>query len=134
MEKPTPITLEQIEECISILETLNSDTNKIFEIPKDKRLALIMAAGLFSRPSREEFLRRKKEAKKAEKRKIMQKDKDARKGTGIRRAREASIFIAPKMIEGAIIGKEPLVELEVPRECYVCKELYNHLHHFYDSK
>ncbi|MFK7772656.1 MAG: SDR family NAD(P)-dependent oxidoreductase [Saprospiraceae bacterium] len=132
-EKSPPITLEQIEACISILETLNLDTNQIFEIPKNQRLALIMAAGLFSRPSREEFLRRKKEAKKAEKRKIVQKDKDARKGTGIRSAREASIFIAPKMIEGAAIETAPIVELESPRECYVCKNAYNFLHHFYDS-
>jgi NAD(P)-dependent dehydrogenase (short-subunit alcohol dehydrogenase family) len=132
-EKYNPVSLEQIEQCISILESLNSDTNQIFEIPKDQRLALIMAAGLLSRPSREEFLRRKKEAKKAEKRKIVQKDKDARKGTGIRSAREASIFIAPKMIEGATIETAPMVELEQPRECYVCKELYHHLHHFYDS-
>ena len=99
VEKSSPISLEQIEECISILESLNSDTNQIFEIPKDQRLALIMAAGLFSRPSREEFLRRKKEAKKEEKRKIVQKDKDARKGTGIRSAREEKFkfnsFITP---------------------------------------
>ena len=132
-ENPTPITPEQIEACISILETLNADTNLIFEIPKDRRLALIMAAGLFSRPSREEFLRRKKEAKKAEKRKIVQKDKDARKLTGIRSAREASIFIAPKMIEGAAINTTSKIKLESPRECYVCKNLYDHLHHFYDS-
>ena len=132
-EQSDPISAAQIEQCISILETLNADTNRIFEIPKDKRLALIMAAGLFSRPSREEFLRRKKEAKKAEKRKIVQKDKDARKGTGIRSAREASIFIAPKMIEGKIIETAPAIELEIPKECYVCKELYNQLHHFYDA-
>ena len=132
-EKFNPISPEQIEQCIAILESLNSDTNQIFEIPKDQRLALIMAAGLFSRPSREEFLRRKKEAKKAVKRKIVQKDKDARKGTGIRSAREASIFIAPKMIDGVAIETAPMIELEHPRECYVCKELYNHLHHFYDS-
>ena len=132
-ENPNLISPEQIDSCISILETLNADTNQIFQIPKERRLALIMAAGLFSRPSREEFLRRKKEAKKAAKRKIVQKDKDARKGTGIRSAREASIFIAPKMIEGAAIESAPLIELEFPRECYICKESYKYLHHFYDS-
>ena len=133
VENSDPITPEQIEQCIALLETLNADTNLIFEIPKDKRLALIMAAGLFSRPSREEFLRRKKEGKKAAKRKIVQKDKDARKTTGIRSAREASIFIAPKMIGGKETETAPPIELEFPRECYVCKESYNLLHHFYDA-
>lgn len=133
VEKSNPITSERIDQCIALLEQLNADTNLIFDIPKEKRLALIMAAGLFSRPSREEFLRRRKEAKKAKKRKIVQKDKNARMGTGIRSAREASIFIAPKMIDGAKLENAAVVKLETKKECYVCKELYNHLHHFYDS-
>ena len=127
------ITQDEIEQCISILEKLNTDTNRIFNIPKDKRLALIMAAGLLSRPSREEFLRRKKDAKKATKRKIAEKDRHFRNGTGIRSAREASVFIAPTMIDlaGAEIKETP--ELASPRNCYVCKEVYNKLHHFYDT-
>ena len=47
-EAAVTLTSEQIAECISVLETLNSDSAQIFEIPKDQRLALIMAAGLFS--------------------------------------------------------------------------------------
>ncbi|MEQ8925799.1 MAG: SDR family oxidoreductase [Fulvivirga sp.] len=126
------LTAEEIEQCISILTKLNSDTNQIFDIPKDRRLALVMAAGLFSRPSREEFLRRKKEAKKAEKRKIRLKDKNARNGTGIRSAREAVVFEAPKLISLTGVDSK-VVELESPRNCYVCKTIYTRLHHFYDT-
>ncbi len=132
-EESNKISAEQIEQCIAILERLNSDTNLIFEIPKDKRLALIMAAGLLSRPSREEFLRRKKDAKKAAKRKIVERDKHARKETGIRSAREAAIFVAPKMLAEADPTMRREVELNSPRNCYVCKTVYNKLHHFYDS-
>lgn len=125
---------EQIAQCISVLETLNKDTNQIFDIPKDQRVALLMAAGLLSRPSREEFARRKKEAKKAEKRKLREKDKHARNNTGIRSAREAVVFTAPLMIDLTaehIAEKE--VDLESPRNCYVCKAEYTRLHHFYDT-
>ncbi|QSE97862.1 SDR family NAD(P)-dependent oxidoreductase [Fulvivirga lutea] len=132
VEIESKITAEEIEQCIAILNKLNSDTNQIFEIPKDRRLALVMAAGLFSRPSREEFLRRKKEAKKAEKRKIRLKDKNARNGTGIRSAREAVVFEAPKLISLTAADLET-VELESPRNCYVCKTVYTKLHHFYDT-
>lgn len=126
------LTQDQIDACLSVLQTLNTDTNQIFEIPKEKRLALIMAAGLLSRPSREEFLRRKKDAKKAAKRKIIERDKHARNGTGIRSAREASVFVAPKMI--SLTGKEEkTIKLESPRNCYVCKEVFDTLHHFYDT-
>ncbi len=132
-DKPIELTQEQIAQCIATLEALNAHTNQIFEIPKDTRLALIKAAGQLSRPSREEFARRKKEVKKAKKRRKTEKDKHARRATGIRSAREASIFVAPKMI--ALTGKEAEKELELssPRNCYVCKAEYNKLHHFYDS-
>lgn len=130
---PPQLTQEQIEECIAVLGALNADTNQIFEIPKDKRLALIKAAGLLSRPSRDEFSRRKKDSIKAAKRKQAEKDRHARNGTGIRSAREATIFIAPTMV--ALTGEEAEKELELksPRNCYVCKVVFNKLHHFYDT-
>jgi len=132
-EEPTKLSPEQIRQCIEVLESLNNNTNQIFDIPKEERLALIIAAGTFSRPSKEELLKRKRGAKKVIKKKIAAKDKDARNATGIRSAREASIFIAPTMID--LTGKEheKEVELESPRECYVCKTTFNKLHHFYDT-
>ena len=139
MEKETQsvssakITPEQIAQCIAILESLNADSDHIFDIPKDSRLALLMAAGQFSRPSKEELAERKKGAKKIHRKKIFDLDKTARKTTGIRSAREASIFIAPSML--ALTGKEAdeAIQLESPRECYVCKESFDRLHHFYDT-
>ncbi len=127
------LTQEQIDQCLSVLETLNKDTNQIFDIPKEKRIALIMAAGIFSRPDKEELLKRKRGAKKVMKAKVFNADKEARNKTGIRSAREAVVFQAPTMIELTGAEKEKEVELESPRECYVCKEQYNRLHHFYDT-
>ena len=69
-EEVVKLTQKEIDLCISVLETLTEDPNQIFEIEKDKRLELIMAAGKLSRPSREEFRKRKKDAKRAKKRKI----------------------------------------------------------------
>ncbi|MFA5668309.1 MAG: SDR family oxidoreductase [Balneolaceae bacterium] len=132
-ESVTKLTEEQIAQCISVLETLNADSAQIFDIPKEERLALIMAAGLLSRPSREELKRRKKDVKKARKRKLREKDKHARNATGIRSARDATIFIAPPMID--LTGKEnqKAQKLESPRNCYVCKAEFDTLHHFYDT-
>lgn len=130
--KKVLISQEQIDQCIAILETLNADTNQILEIPKDKRIALIREAGRLSRPNREEFSRRIKDGKKAAKRKAFERDKRARKETGIRSAREASVFVAPELV--LTTEKERLlIRLESPRNCYVCKAVFNTLHHFYDS-
>lgn len=132
-KEKTQLTQDQIDLCISILETLNGDTNQIFEIPKAKRIELITQAGRLSRPQRDEFKKRKKDAKKNAKRKAAEREKHARKQTGIRSAREASVFVAPKMI-GAGSAKTKNAQTEVaPRNCYVCKEVFTTLHHFYDS-
>ncbi len=89
-------------------------------------------AGALTRPNRDEFQRRRKDAKKATKRKQIEKDKHARKITGIRSAREATIFTAPKLLAAALLP-EDTPELESPRNCYVCKTVYTKLHHFYDT-
>lgn len=70
----------------------------MYHIPADKRMELIVAAGKLSRPSREDFKKQKKDAKALLKRKQETRDRTARKDTGIRTAREASIFIAPKIL------------------------------------
>lgn len=133
-EKPESrqIGLDKIKECIAILEQLNDNAIEIFDIPKEDRKALLMAAGLLSRPSREEFNRRKKLAKKAEKKKVQANDKAARNKTGIRSARDVSVFVAPTMIEHKPEETEDIY-LKSPRNCYVCKTVYNKLHHFYDT-
>lgn len=132
-DKKDQLSQEKIDQCIHILKTLNEDTNQIFEIPKDVRIALLTEAGRLSRPSRDEFARRKKDGKKAAKRKALERDKRARKTTGIRSAREASVFIAPKMI--SLTGEEKNNEERhvAPRNCYVCKTVFTKLHHFYDT-
>ena len=122
----------QIDACIATLEKLVGDTNQLFELSEEKRIALLKAAGSLTRPNRDEFSRRKKDAKKAEKRKMIARDRHARKETGIRSAREASVFVAPLMID--LTGnKEKELELESPRNCYVCKAEFTKLHHFYDT-
>ena len=127
------ISLEQIEQCILILESLNTNTDQIFDIPLEQRIELLKQAGLLSRPEKDELRRRKRNVRKNEEKAAAKLDKLARNKTGIRSAREASVFVAPKMI--ALTGEEAKSESKTvaPRECYVCKEMFTTLHHFYDT-
>ncbi|SDE31103.1 short chain dehydrogenase [Pricia antarctica] len=127
------ISSEEIDKCIFILERLVTDTDQIFDIPKEKRTALLKASGMLSRPSREEFSRRKKDGKKAAKRKMAARDRVARKETGIRSAREADVFVAPKLLGGSDLANKERQALASPRNCYVCKTEFTELHHFYDT-
>lgn len=123
----------EIDQCIAILETLNSDTDQIFDIPLDQRIELIKQAGRLSRPQRDELTKRKKKAKKKAEKAAATQDKLARNKTGIRSAREATVFVAPKMIASKDEQIKPKPSTVAPRECYVCKEAFTTLHHFYDT-
>lgn len=125
------LSQEELDKCIAILEGLVTNSDELFELPEDTRVALMKAAGALSRPSKEEYIKRKKDAKKAAKRKMIERDKHARKQTGIRSAREDAIFIAPKFLD--LPNHKDAPELESPRNCYVCKAVYTKLHHFYDN-
>lgn len=121
-----------IQEAIDLLEKLNADGAKINAISEEKRIALMKAAGQFSRPDRNELKERNKQIKKDRKREKSQQDQEARKATGIRQARESKIFVAPKAIEDSSISEE-FSTLSSPRNCYICKAEFTQLHHFYDQ-
>ncbi len=131
--KTEAVSAQELELCISILDRLAENAHQVLDLPEEQRIALLRSAGILSRPSREAFKQRKKDSEKAAKRKKMERDRHARKETGIRTAREAAIFVAPKLLPAPT--KEQLMEreLESSRNCYVCKELYTKLHHFYDT-
>ncbi len=127
------ISSDEIDQCIFLLNKLVVNGHRIFELPEEKRVALLKAAGHLSRPAKNEFKQRKKDAAKAAKRKMIERDKHARKETGIRSAREAAVFVAPKLLTAPINKTLEELKLESPRNCYVCKTVYTKLHHFYDA-
>jgi NAD(P)-dependent dehydrogenase (short-subunit alcohol dehydrogenase family) len=118
--------------CIATIQSLLDNTDQLFELPEEQRVELFKVAGALTRPDRDEFQRRRKDAKKAAKRKQVEADKHARKSTGIRTARENIIFEAPKLLAAAKLS-EDTPELESARNCYVCKTMFTKLHHFYDT-
>lgn len=124
---------QQVAQCIETLQLMIDDSSAFFELPENLRIELMKAAGKLTRPSREEFNQRKKNAAKAAKRKQAERDKHARKQTGIRQAREAVIFEAPAMLDIPKTKENDSVYLESPRNCYVCKKEFTKVHHFYDT-
>ena len=127
------LTPTEVDKCIEMLAKLVSNPTQMFELSEEKRIQLMKLAGNLSRPNRDDFQQIRKDAKKALKRKMIERDKHARKDTGIRSARETTVFIAPKMLEANAPQKEGTQELESPRNCYVCKTVFTKLHHFYDA-
>ncbi|MBN1971268.1 MAG: SDR family oxidoreductase [Candidatus Delongbacteria bacterium] len=121
-----------IDECLELLEQLVENPDEFAKLPEDKRIALLIAAGRISRPNKKEDLQRQKEARKLRKKEKDQQNRIARASTGIRTAREVPVFVAPTQIEyNADSSERP--KLTSPRNCYVCKDEFTDVHHFYDT-
>ncbi len=124
----------EIKECITVLEGLLADSEQLAALSEEQRVALMKAAGRLSRPSRGEFRKRKSEIRELERRRLALQERRTRASTGIRAAKEAPVFTAPTMISGTDTAiRFENVELNSPRNCYVCKKEYTRLHFFYDA-
>ena len=125
---------EEIELCIRVLSTLNENPKEFSLLSESTRRQLEIHAGRLSRPARDEKKKRNKEAKREKKKDLFNKEKSLRKETGIRKARESSIFEAPTNLLTNQETKEFLEDtLHSPRNCYVCKKEFIKVHFFYDS-
>ncbi len=129
----TAYSPEEIQSCISFLEHLAKNSGRIIHLTEAQRIALMTAAGQLSRPDRRELKKRNKEKNKAERRSVVQHERSIRAATGIRRARHG-VFFAPEQIPDmtADLNSDHNI-LKSPRNCYICKAEYTHLHFFYDA-
>ncbi|MEL6987194.1 MAG: SDR family NAD(P)-dependent oxidoreductase [Bacteroidota bacterium] len=129
-EEVNKISDEEIQSLLNTLEKLEADDHLIVSLSDPQRRKLMELSGAISRPDKEKLIARKKLLRKKSKDKTRAQNRKARAQTGIRQAREESIFKAPDQVE--IPDYEP-IELSSPRNCYVCKEEYSALHFFYDT-
>ncbi len=122
----------QLEQTLEMLKLFVENPGQLYHLSETQRIEVLTLAGKLSHPDKKEMRERKKAKVKTEKKLLLVDDKKARALTGIRSAREARIFIAPSQEESETIISKAENVLSSPRNCYVCKDEYTTLHHFYD--
>ncbi|EMP05546.1 hypothetical protein LEP1GSC124_3793 [Leptospira interrogans serovar Pyrogenes str. 200701872] len=130
--KENKISLEEIKNCIRVLEILTINPQLLTSLPEKERIALMIVAGKISRPDRNEIRIRNKTIKHSRRKEIVIQERQARAATGIRLARTTPVFKAPLQISDQtdIWKNENAPKLSSPRNCYVCKKEYTRLHFF----
>ena len=124
----------EIQAVIEILNDLVENRFMLAYLSKAQKVALMKACGYLSRPDREEIRKRKRDNQQLKRHRVDQHQRNTRKITGIRSAREAAVFIAPqKAAEAGIPDKPAERHLIKPVNCYVCKALFTKVHFFYDA-
>src|SRR3989344_5214012 len=116
---------EQIEACIALLEDL-IDGDGLAHLTKEQKVASMMAAGGLSRPDKMEIEKRRRIVLRHKSKKIEEYERLVRASTGIRSARKAPVFTAPKKITlGNSYHAIQTLRLIKPRACYVCKKEFS---------
>ncbi len=128
----TEFTDEEIETCLKVLQSFATKSEQLTLLSHEQRVAMFRAAGTISRPDREEAKKRQKDVKKLRKQNEKLANRSARRLTGIRSAREVPVFTAPLQIQFTPAQEEKR-EYATPHDCYVCREKFTKVHHFYDT-
>ncbi len=128
------ISHENFQVFLQVLEALAQDPSYLANANQEDRINLMKAAGRLAHPTMGENRRIARAARKLIKEKKRAHDRDTRKNTGIREARQATVFQAPRqLLTLAPSLPDSATELKNPRYCYVCKIPYTQLHSFYDA-
>src|SRR5262245_28249831 len=120
------LDLEDVRRATDLLQKVVADRGLLAAVPLEMRQALLIAAGQASRPQSYQEKRLVKTLRRARRLSEEARDREARASTGIRVAREASLFVAPTLKGES--DRAPVRELERPKACYVCKVEFTRLH------
>jgi NAD(P)-dependent dehydrogenase (short-subunit alcohol dehydrogenase family) len=129
----------RVADAIAVLEALAADRARLAALPEADRTRLLRAAGEVSRPDAIARRRLVKATRAQRKQERTQRAEAVLQETGIRKLRREEVFITPRLFapagfESETVDEEPVFQPAPERlNCYVCKQDYTTLHHFYDQ-
>jgi NAD(P)-dependent dehydrogenase (short-subunit alcohol dehydrogenase family) len=131
--------LDRVRAATELLETIVADRTLMVQVPAEARRRLIQAAGHVYAPdatARRQFVRATARQRKADK---VKREDGVLGQTGIRTLRRQTEFMTPNVFPPAAFeprdadGDPDIREAVEPQHCYVCKQKYTTIHHFYDQ-
>ncbi len=131
--------LERLRAATDLLEAIVADRGLLAQAPPDDQRRLLQAAGQVFVPdivARRRLVRASIRRRKAER---VERADRALDQTGIRTLRRQTVFTSPNVFpptdfeQHNVAGDPDFREAIEPQHCYVCKEKYTVLHHFYDQ-
>jgi NAD(P)-dependent dehydrogenase (short-subunit alcohol dehydrogenase family) len=132
-------TNEQLRAAAEILEQAAANRALLGQLSEAERTRLLKAAGDIYCPdvsARRRLVKARVKQRKAEK---VQRDQSKLNQTGIRKLRREKVFTTPNYYPPLDFNPEPAKEdadfreVVEPQNCYICKQDYSAIHHFYDQ-
>jgi NAD(P)-dependent dehydrogenase (short-subunit alcohol dehydrogenase family) len=129
---------DEIRSATELLERIIADRGLLAAIPTEERHRLRDAVALVYHPDAKARRTMVKATTRQRKAAAVRKEEEVLEERGIRSLRRQSVFntpniFPPERFEQADIHDADFRESVEERHCYVCKEHYSTLHHFYDQ-
>src|SRR5262245_50348518 len=90
-----PLTEDEVEQCLRVLETLAQDRARLLDVDIDTRNRLLTAAGRVSRPERHEQRQLSRAARRKNRRELRAHDEALLERAEIRQKRLDPVFVTP---------------------------------------
>jgi NAD(P)-dependent dehydrogenase (short-subunit alcohol dehydrogenase family) len=134
---PGEETADQVRtlEAIALLEAMAADRALIEALPADQRARLQQAVARVYEPDPHARRQRLKALERQRNADNIRRAEALLDRTGIRELRRKPVFTTPNYFPPRVTAQDepPVVESPELRHCYVCKQKYTQIHHFYDQ-
>lgn len=130
---------QSLREAADLLEKIAANRALLAGLTPEEHARLVQAAGAVFCPDVSERRRLVKSKAKQRKDEKIQREESRLNDTGIRKLRREKIFNTPNVFPPAnfkqtdVEGDPEFREAVEPQNCYICKQNYSTLHHFYDQ-
>jgi NAD(P)-dependent dehydrogenase (short-subunit alcohol dehydrogenase family) len=122
-----------LAEMAEVLERIATDRSLLEDVPAADRERFLKAVANVYHPDRVERRRMAKVVDKHRKAARVTRDDTVLHETGIRALRRKPIFTTPNYFLENPKSQNPNPKTRERQHCYVCKEKYTEIHHFYDQ-
>jgi len=129
----------QLKAAAEILEKAAGNRALLAELSEAERTRLLTAAGKIYCPDVAQRRRLVKASAKQRKAEKISRDQSKLNATGIRKLRREKIFMTPNVfspkdfVQEEVKDNPDFREVVEPQNCYICKQDYSAIHHFYDQ-
>ncbi|HEY4320667.1 MAG TPA: SDR family NAD(P)-dependent oxidoreductase [Gemmatimonadales bacterium] len=131
--------LDEVRETIAFLARIVADRGQMAGLPAEERRRLIDLAGQVYSPDMNAKRQLVKQTHRNRKAAKVKREEATLTETGIRRLRKQNVFTTPNFFPPddfaqADVKDDPdFREVAEPQHCYVCKQDFTAVHHFYDQ-
>src|ERR1700722_9501145 len=128
----------QLQAAASLLEAIAANRALLAELSEEERTRFLQAAGEIFCPDVKERRRLTKAKQRHRKAGKRERDQSTLKTTGIRELRSKPVYTTPNALPPASAEQQEVDdpdfrEVVEPQNCYICKQDYSQVHHFYDQ-